>query len=97
VLDILQFHHLVSQQFQGPALPPIGSLATRQMNQLGFLVAFSETMQNPSLLALDFAWSPERGECAHREGSSAVKPSHQAKKFIWVSLGQSTFLPSSHR
>ena len=39
MLDILQFHHPVSQQFQGPALPPIGSLATRQMNQLGFSFA----------------------------------------------------------
>ena len=36
MLDIFQFHHLVSEEFQRPALPSIRSLATRQMNQLGF-------------------------------------------------------------
>ena len=39
MLDIFQFHHLVSEEFERPALPPIGSLATRQMNQLGFSLA----------------------------------------------------------
>lgn len=34
MLHILQAHHLVSQQFYCPALTPIGSLATGQMNQL---------------------------------------------------------------
>jgi hypothetical protein len=39
MLDIAQAHHSVGQQFQRPALPPIGSLATREMDQLGFSFA----------------------------------------------------------
>src|SRR5258707_14999787 len=43
MLDISQLHHLISQQFQGPALPSIGSLATGQMDQLGFSLAIQAT------------------------------------------------------
>lgn len=39
MLHILQFHHLISQQFQCPTLPPIGSLTTGQVNQVGFTLA----------------------------------------------------------
>src|SRR5260221_7321424 len=39
MLDILQLRHPVSEQFQGPAVPPIGSLATGQVNQLSFSLA----------------------------------------------------------
>jgi hypothetical protein len=39
MFHILQAHHPVGQQFERPALSPIGSLATRQMNQLGFSLA----------------------------------------------------------
>ncbi len=39
MLYIAQAYHLVGQQFQRPASLPIWSLATRQMNQLGFSFA----------------------------------------------------------
>ena len=39
MLHIFQFHHSISEEFQRPALPSIGSLATRQMDQLGFSFA----------------------------------------------------------
>jgi hypothetical protein len=39
MLHILSAHHLVGQEFERPALPPIGGLATRQVNQLGFSFA----------------------------------------------------------
>jgi len=39
MLHILQAHHLICQQFERPTLSPIWSLATRQMNQLGFSLA----------------------------------------------------------
>ena len=39
MLDIAQQNHLIGQQFQRPALPPIGSLATGQMNQLRLALA----------------------------------------------------------
>ena len=39
MLHIAQVHHLVGQQLQRPALSPIRSLATGQMNQLGFSLA----------------------------------------------------------
>ncbi|SRR5258706_425281 len=45
MLDIFQFHHPVGEEFQRPALSPIGSLATGQMNQLGFSFA----IQAPTL------------------------------------------------
>ncbi len=39
MLHILQAHHLVGQEFERPTLTPIWSLATRQMNELGFSFA----------------------------------------------------------
>jgi len=39
MLHILQTHHMVSEEFQCPALTPIWSLATRQVNQLGLALA----------------------------------------------------------
>lgn len=39
MLHTFQLHHLIGQEFERPTLPPIGSLATRQMNQLGFPLA----------------------------------------------------------
>jgi len=39
MLHILQAYHLICQQFERPTLSPIWSLATRQMNQLGFSLA----------------------------------------------------------
>ncbi len=39
MLDIAQAHHLVSEEFQRPTLPPVWSLATREMNQLGLALA----------------------------------------------------------
>jgi hypothetical protein len=50
MLDIFQFHHLVGEEFQGPALPPIGSLTTRQMNQLGLALAIQAALLG------SFAW-----------------------------------------
>src|SRR5258708_34706771 len=54
MLDIFQFHHPVREEFQRPALPPIWSLATRQMNQLGFSLA----IQAATLWA--FSWKASR-------------------------------------
>lgn len=39
MLNVLQAHHLVGQEFERPTLTPIWSLATRQMNELGFSFA----------------------------------------------------------
>ena len=39
MFHIPQAHHPAGQQFERPALSPIGSLATRQMNQLSFSLA----------------------------------------------------------
>jgi hypothetical protein len=39
VLDIAQLHHLVGEQRERPALPPVGSLTTGQMDQLSFSLA----------------------------------------------------------
>ncbi len=47
MLDIAQAHHPVGQQFQRPALPPIGSLATREMDQLGFSLAIQAAPFGP--------------------------------------------------
>jgi len=50
MLDIAQAYHAVGQQFQRPALPSIGSLATGQMDQL----SFSFAIQAPPFGA--FSW-----------------------------------------
>src|SRR5690242_5570422 len=47
MLDILQFHHLVREEFERPALPPIGSLATGQMNQMGLALAIQAATFGP--------------------------------------------------
>jgi hypothetical protein len=47
MLDIAQAHHPVGQQFQRPALPPNGSLATREMDQLGFSLAIQAAPFGP--------------------------------------------------
>lgn len=39
MFHIPQAHHLIGQQLERPALSPIRSLATREMNQLGFSLA----------------------------------------------------------
>jgi hypothetical protein len=47
MLDIFQFHHLVSEEFQCPALSPIRGLATGQMNQLGLALAIQAAPFGP--------------------------------------------------
>jgi hypothetical protein len=47
MLDIAQAHHPVGQQFQREAVPPIGSLATREMDQLGFSLAIQAAPFGP--------------------------------------------------
>ena len=44
MLHIAQAHHLVGQQLQRPALSPTRSLATGQMNQLGFSLAIQTAL-----------------------------------------------------
>jgi len=47
MLHIAQAHHLISEQLQRPALPSIRSLATRQMNQVGFSFAIQAAPFGP--------------------------------------------------
>ena len=47
MLDIAQAHHPVGQQFQREAVPPIGGLATREMDQLGFSLAIQAAPFGP--------------------------------------------------
>ena len=48
MLHLLQAHHPFCQEFEHPRLSPTWSLATRQMNELGFFFA----VQAPPLLSL---------------------------------------------